>query len=70
MIVLLLTLLIVGFLTLKNMQTVGGGSNQVTLPGQSAPISAGAVVDKFKGDAKQIEELQKRELRLPEDEQK
>jgi hypothetical protein len=57
-IVLLLVLLIVSFLVIKNLQKMPGGG--VQLPGGTEKISADAVIDKFKGDVKKIEELQNR----------
>ena len=59
MIVLLLVLLVVGFLVMKNFQATGNLS--VGQPGQ-ADQSATTMIDKFKGDAKRIEELNNPDL--------
>lgn len=55
-IVLLIVALIIGVLVLKNLQ---GTNATVTLPGSSEAMAPDAVLEKFKADAKHIEDMQK-----------
>ncbi|MDB5037147.1 MAG: hypothetical protein JWQ35_675 [Bacteriovoracaceae bacterium] len=63
LIAVLLVLLIVSYLAIKNFQkTTQSG---ITDPTTRENISTNAIIDRFKGDAKKIEDLQNRDLNPP-----